>query len=56
MTGRKLWAKTEIQEGPSEHQKTLFPIENESVQAQVTQAPYGVSMLGDIQKLSGHRP
>jgi len=48
--------KTETQRFPSEHQETLFCCVGDQALAQVAQRGFGVSHLGDIQKLSGHGP
>ena len=49
------WPKTETQELPSEDE-TLFQRESDWTLAQVAQRGCGVSILGDIQKSSGHSP
>ena len=48
-------AQTEIQDIPSEQEKTLFYSEGDRALAQVTRRG-GVSHPGDIQKPSGHGP
>ena len=40
----------------SEHQETLFYCEGDSALEQVAQGVSGVSILGDIQNLTGHLP
>ncbi|KAK4818637.1 hypothetical protein QYF61_016608 [Mycteria americana] len=47
-------AQTETQQGPSEHQETLFDCEGDRALAQVALRACGVSILGDTQKPSGH--
>lgn len=53
---QKKGAQTETWEAPSEHQGTLFHCEGDRALAQLTLGGCGVSILGDIQKLSGHGP
>ena len=48
------WAQTDMQEAPSEHQKTLFHREVDGALAQAAQKGGGVSILGEIQKPPGH--
>jgi len=48
--------KTETQEGPSEHQQTLFDCEGDGALARVPHGGCGVSILGDTQKPSGYGP
>lgn len=54
MTGPRQWAYTEIQDVPSEHDKTLFHCECDGALAQVAQVDHGAFILGDIQRLPGH--
>ena len=49
-------APTETQEAPSEHEEKILYCEGNQAPEQVAQRGYGVSILGDIQKLSGHNP
>ena len=48
------WAQTGTQEVPSEHQETVSHCEGGRALAQVAQGGCGVSILGGIQKPSGH--
>ena len=48
--------QTETQEAPSEHQEIVFDCVGDQPLAQVVQGGCGVSILGDIQKPSGHGP
>lgn len=48
------WAQTEIQEEPSEHQKTLFYCEGNQALAWGAQWDCGVPILGHSQKPSEH--
>jgi len=54
--GQRQQAQTEAQEVPSEHQGTLSYCWGDRALASVAQEGCGVSMLGDIQKPSGHGP
>ena len=51
---QRQWAGTEIHKVPSEHQETLFYFEGDRALEQVAQGTCRVSILGDIQKPSGH--
>lgn len=52
----KQWTQTETQKVPSEHQNPLFYREGDWALAQAAQVCYGVSILGNIPKLSGYSP
>ena len=53
---KRRWAHSETQEVPSEHQETFLHREGDQVLGQVAQGRCRVSILGDIQKPSGHSP
>lgn len=53
---QRQWAQTEIKEVLSEHQRTLFYSGGDQAPAQLAQKGYGVSILADSQKVSGHGP
>lgn len=53
---QRQWAQTEIKEVLSEHQRTLFYCGGDQAPAQLAQKGYGVSILADSQKVSGHGP
>ena len=50
------WAQTETQKVLSEHEETLFHCEGDQALTQIAQGGCRVSILWDIQKLSGHGP
>lgn len=54
VTEKEAMGTTERQEAPSQHQETLFYCEDDWAQAQVAHRNCGVSIPGDIKKLSGH--
>lgn len=51
---KRQWANNARQEVPSEHQEILFHCEGYQALAQAARRDCGVSILGKIQKLSGH--
>ena len=53
---QKQQAQSETWEVPSEHQEILFCCGSDQALAQVPRGGCGISLLGDIQKLSGHGP
>lgn len=53
---RSWWAQLEMQDVPSEHQKTHFSCEADQALAQFAQRGGGISFLEEIQDLSGHGP
>ena len=51
-----VWAQTEVQEVPSEHEEELLPSEGDGALEQAAQGCCGVSFSRDIQNLPGSSP